>query len=181
MKTNRRLLWIATAVAFLLLVIGALSTGEIGQGAAQDAAAPTDSARVERLVQQIKHERKTARVAKNRAYHRGYQRGRRSIVVSTDVQRMIRTVSAHYGVSIDRALYTARCESTYRPGAKNGRFLGVYQLGDSGGDPWYASTGYPLEAAGFTRTDALANILATIAWVDEHGWTRWDCGGFSYR
>lgn len=168
-----------TITAAAVVVAGVGFTTGTGKGAAQDAAASPDQ--VQRLITQIKRERRTNRVKRAQAYHRGYQRGRRSVVVSTDVQDMIRAVSAHYGVSIQRSLFTAGCESTFRPGARNGRFLGVYQLGDSGGDPWYASTGYQLEAAGFTRLDALPNVLATIAWVADHGWGRWQCGGFRVR
>lgn len=150
----------------------------------QGAAAATESARADRvtkLVKQIKKERRAARVAKAKAFSRGYNRGRKSIVVRSDVRHMISVAAAHYGISASAAHSRARCESTYNPLARNGRFLGIYQLGDGRGDPWYASTGGKLESAGFTRTDALANILATMNHVQRYGWGQWECGGWSSK
>jgi hypothetical protein len=65
----------------------------------------------------------------------------------------------------DRAVRIARCESGLNPHARNGQYLGLFQLGSYhywrfGGKPW---------------NDPVVNIDAAAALQAEQGWQPWSC------
>jgi len=111
---------------------------------------------------------------------RAFERGRRSITVRTDVQHIIRVAAIQFGVPVDRALMRGKCESTFNPEARNGRYVGVFQVSTAPGE-WWSKSGAHFVRAGIPPTDALANVLATMGHVSRHGWGQWQCGGWSHR
>lgn len=82
---------------------------------------------------------------------------------SGDAGHAIRLAAAVYGVSADRLLRVAQCESTLNAHATSGPYLGLFQFGT----PLWART--PM--AGFSRDDPYAASLAA-AWAFARGMNR---------
>lgn len=81
----------------------------------------------------------------------------------------IRVACAVYTLPCGTFLRVARCESTFDPFARNGRYLGLFQLGGSHlADPI-------IEASSWS--DPYANALHTARFVKAHGWShsQWEC------
>jgi len=83
------------------------------------------------------------------------------------VQHAIHLASKAFGVDHAAMLRVARCESTFRPWARNGQYVGLFQAGNGF---WRAS---PFSS--FDRTDPYANALATAQVVAAQGWRQWEC------
>ncbi len=127
----------------------------------------------------IKRERAAAKLAQAAAY----QRGRRSIVVQTNTEHFVRVGAIIFGHDPDRAVERAKCESGHAmtPRARNGQFIGVFQIGTRGPGSMWARAAGDLTAHGIPPTDALANVLVAMRYAARHGWGEWQCGGWSHR
>lgn len=80
----------------------------------------------------------------------------------------IRVACVTYNVSCGTLLRVARCESSLDPFARNGRYLGLFQLGG------FHLQDPVIEAS--SPFDPYANALHTARYVSAHGWgTQWDC------
>lgn len=161
-----------------VLAIGAAAAGEaIGQEPpAVEQARPSDA---DALRATIRRERVKARADVSRAF----ERGRRSILVQTNTEHLIRMVAIAFGHDPDRAVERAKCESGHAmsPTAGNGQFIGVYQIGTKGRGSMWARAAGDFTSAGILPTDALANILVAHRYAARHGWREWQCGGWSHR
>lgn len=79
---------------------------------------------------------------------------------SLPVEDLIRTV---FGPEGEKAVQVARCESTMRPQAKKGQFLGLFQMGaNERGEYGHGE-------------DPLAQVLAAYALFLDRGWQPWTC------
>lgn len=84
----------------------------------------------------------------------------------SSVPDMIRAQWAGTGHE-ERAVRIAKCESGFKPSARNGQYKGVFQMGTrefatyGHGDPY----------------DARANIAAAYAYWKRSGWKPWECKG----
>ena len=79
---------------------------------------------------------------------------------SLPVEEMIRHV---FGPDGDKAVRVARCESTLRPHAKKGQFIGLFQMGAN-------------ERADYGHgPDALAQVRAAYELFRDRGWQPWTC------
>lgn len=83
------------------------------------------------------------------------------------VDHAIHLAAKAFGVDLRAMRTVARCESTFNPYARNGKYLGLYQAGPA----FWAAT--PFTA--FDRTDPYANALATAMVVSREGWGQWSC------
>jgi hypothetical protein len=83
------------------------------------------------------------------------------------VDHAIHLAAQAYGVDHRAMRRVAMCESTMRPWARNGQYVGLFQAGV----PFWRST--PFSA--FDRTDPYANALATAHVVSKQGWRQWEC------
>ncbi|HEX2179660.1 MAG TPA: hypothetical protein VHL54_09130 [Actinomycetota bacterium] len=79
---------------------------------------------------------------------------------SLPIEDLIRTV---FGPEGEKAVQVARCESTLRPHAKKGQFLGLFQMGAN------ERTEYG------HGDDPLAQVLAAHALFLDRGWQPWTC------
>jgi hypothetical protein len=78
------------------------------------------------------------------------------------VDYAIRLASAVTGVPADELYAVARCESGLSPYARNGRYLGLFQLG------W--------APFGFSPFDPVASALSAAVTVrHDGGWRQWSC------
>jgi len=175
------------------LVIGALALGLAAAGVHQAVAAPLPPVRVEcrslgmvihpdgsavsgrvceprvddLLRRQLVRERRAvaARVAK--AYRAGHATARREIVTTPRVRHALALAAAAYGQPYGGLVRVATCESTLRPWATNGRYVGLMQFGT----PLWSTTPF----ARFPRTDPYASAMAA-----SYAWSRgnrshWEC------
>jgi hypothetical protein len=72
-------------------------------------------------------------------------------------------IRAVFGPEGEKAVQVARCESTLRPHAKKGQFLGLFQMGAN-------------ERVEYGHgEDALAQVLAAHALFLDRGWQPWTC------
>lgn len=87
--------------------------------------------------------------------------------VKPSVDHAIHLASKAFGVPLKDMRTVAKCESTFNPYARNGKYLGLFQAGPA----FWAAT--PFTA--FDRTDPYANALATAMVVASEGWGQWEC------
>ena len=138
----------------MLLVAGLL-------GAMAGGSPPPADARPSRTVaQQLVHERA--------AWHA--ERGRlvRVLRQRPDVQSAITLASVVYRVPRHDLDRVAWCESTHRPWAQNGRYRGLFQMGQM-----FEAT--PFGQAGLSVWDPYVAALATASVVSVQGWRQWSC------
>jgi hypothetical protein len=83
------------------------------------------------------------------------------------VDHAIHLAAKAYGVDHAAMRRVAHCESTMRPWATNGQYVGLFQTGTA----FWSNT--PFSA--FPRTDPYANALATAHVVAHQGWRQWEC------
>ena len=172
------------ALAVGLLIGGALTVGAlvVSPAFAQDpppAVEMVHRSEADALRATIRRERAASR----RAVAAAYQRGRRSILVQTNTEHLVRMVAIGFGHDPDRAVTRAKCESGHAmsPTASNGQFIGVYQIGTKGRGSMWQRAAQDFIAAGIPPTDALANIIVANRYAAQHGWKEWQCGGWSHR
>lgn len=150
----------APAAAVSCLTLTALIAGAVQWATAEPAGqarpAPT---RADRLAEQLRAERqawKQERTELRRAVRARWQ---------PTVQHALALAAATYRVDrhlLDRISY---CESTYRPTARNGRYVGIAQFGL----PLWNSTAY----WAFDRTDPYASALGLAEKIREGGLSHW--------
>lgn len=88
-----------------------------------------------------------------------------------DVPELIRCVASALGVDVATALNVAACESHFDPQARNGSYIGVYQIHE---DLFHARA-MALGLAGADPTDAWSNVWVALNIVRQEGWGRWVC------
>ena len=88
-------------------------------------------------------------------------------VFQPSVDHAIALAAAAYGVDRQAMRRVAWCESTHRPWAVNGQYVGLFQTGPA----FWAHTPF----TSFKRTDPYANALATAQVVAAQGWRQWEC------
>lgn len=143
-----------TTVAFAVAFTGAHTYANAGQNR-------KPAGRAE-LAEQLVRERAQAAelVRENRRLRRDLR-----VRWRPTVQHAIALASATYRVDrhlLDRISY---CESTYRPTARNGRYVGIAQFGL----PLWNSTAY----WAFDRTDPYASALGLAEKIREGGLSHW--------
>lgn len=80
------------------------------------------------------------------------------------VEYALQLASRVYGIPYSKMRAVAYCESTLSPGAVNGRYKGIFQLG------W--------APFGFSPFDPVASALSAAQTVVHDGsWRQWSCGG----
>lgn len=93
---------------------------------------------------------------------------RRAVLERPAVSEALTVASVAYGVPRSRLEAVALCESTLRPGARNGRYRGLFQMG-----PLFEST--PYGRAGLSVWSPYASALAAAYVVSSSGWGPWEC------
>lgn len=99
---------------------------------------------------------RTARLALVRRYSH-------QLRASPSVRHALKVASAAYGVPESRLTRVATCESTLRPGAQSGPYVGLFQFGT----PLWNATPY----REFSRADPYASALAA-SWAFSRGMDR---------
>lgn len=90
--------------------------------------------------------------------------------VSGGVESVIRSAAAEFGVSGDRMVRVARCESTLNPNAKNGKFGGLFQFSDTTFN-WFAS----MSGLGGSKWNA-SDASRMASWAFANGYaSHWEC------
>jgi len=77
-----------------------------------------------------------------------------------------------FGDAAPQALKVASCESHYNPDAVNGRYRGVFQIGDMHAAEWLEVTGTDYWTSWM---DPVANITYAHALWSRAGWAPWSC------
>lgn len=86
------------------------------------------------------------------------------------VQDIIRAAANEFGVSPDRLLRVARCESTFNPSARNGQYGGLFQFSDKTFN-WFAS----MSGISGSKWDAVSSSRVA-AWAFANGYaSHWEC------
>lgn len=90
--------------------------------------------------------------------------------VGGGIESVIRSAAAEFGVSGDRMVRVARCESTLNPSAKNGKYGGLYQFSDQTW-VWFAG----MSGIGGSKWDA-SSAARMAAWAFANGYaSHWEC------
>jgi soluble lytic murein transglycosylase-like protein len=89
----------------------------------------------------------------------------------TDIQAIIIKWAGVYGVSTDTLLRVAKCESTFRPTASNGAYLGLFQFLPSTFNAYAPAAGVPLDA--YWDADASAHVAAYMFSIGQG--RQWEC------
>lgn len=137
-------------VPFTCALIGACMTASLAQG--------TVSADALRKQLRIEREQRDQLRAELRAARKA---------AKPSVDHAIHLAAKAFGIPLQDMRNVAKCESTFNPYAKNGKYLGLFQAGPA----FWAAT--PFTA--FDRTDPYANALATAMVVAREGWGQWSC------
>lgn len=84
------------------------------------------------------------------------------------VEELIALAFAEHGPDVQaQAVEVARCESGHDPGATNGQYLGLFQLG--------RYHYWRIDAYGGRWDDPLQNAQAAADLYAEQGWRPWTC------
>lgn len=131
-------------------------------------APPDQPTEAERLRGQLRQERR-ARAHQVRGLRTRLReaRAKSSYRFRPSVDHALVIASLTYGVPLSNMRAVARCESTFRPWARNGRYVGLFQFGASA---WRQSSYTVL-----SRTDPYANALAHAEIVSDEGYGQWEC------
>lgn len=87
-----------------------------------------------------------------------------------NVEQIIRDAAEAHGISPDRLVRVARCESTLNPNAKNGQYGGLFQFSDKTWD-WFAS----MRGVGGSKWNA-SDAANMAAWAFANGYaSHWEC------
>jgi hypothetical protein len=119
----------------------------------------------EREITQLRSENRKLKRRLN--YHAAWVR-RLQRIRRPDVYYALKLASIIWGVPQPELRAVGRCESGLDPGAKNGRYRGVFQEG-----PMFEAG--PFGRAGFSVWDPLANIFTAAYTVSLQGWRQWQC------
>lgn len=141
-----------------------------GNALAVQPADPVNQDLTQRLRDQIAKEREAHKTELGRAY----QRGRRSIIVRTDVQHILRVVAISRGLDPRSFRARAGCETgwTFNPRVVNSSsgVVGLFQFQWS---TWRNFT--RVGAAGLDPKDALSNALGASEMLANGQQSHWDC------
>lgn len=156
-----------TAAAVLALPVFAATTeADSDVSPLGDTGTTTETTPPDPQVAQLEAELELARAREKRMRKRAYrlrlERNRLRRRWTPTVEYALRLASAVTGVPYGEMKVVARCESTLSPGAVNGRYRGLFQLGWS---PF-----------GFSPFDPVANaISAGMTVAHDGGWRQWQC------
>lgn len=90
--------------------------------------------------------------------------------ISGGIESVIRSAAAEFGVSGDRMVRVARCESTLNPNAKNGQYGGLFQFSDKTFN-WFAS----MSGLGGSKWNA-SDAARMASWAFANGYaSHWEC------
>jgi len=96
-------------------------------------------------------------------------RAERTLRHEPSVQEALTIASIAYRIDRGDLSSTAWCESTHRPHAKNGQYLGIMQLGTG----FRAASRY--FRAGLDPHSPYANIMAAAEVIQVQGYRQWQC------
>lgn len=154
----------------LYLALAAL----IGAVALAAAAAPKDSPAATKLRAQL-HRERADHLAQAAAYRREIRRLRRSLTTDP-VSEALTLASVVYGVSRRELVEVSFCESRWLASARNGGYVGLFQLGAG-----FRARSPFFSVAGLDPYSPYVNALAAARVVARDGWREWACqpGGSS--
>ncbi len=90
---------------------------------------------------------------------------------TTDVPELISCLAQALHVDVRMALNVAACESRFDPQARNGIYVGVYQIHVD----LFAETARALGLGAADPIDAWSNVFVALDIVRREGWRRWAC------
>jgi hypothetical protein len=136
------------------------------------AGAPASALRDQLRIERVAHRRVAAR------YRHEIRRARAGLarlraVAAAERRRVseaLTLASVVYGVSRHELEQVAYCEARFQPTARNGQYLGLFQLGSG-----FRSRSPFFSGAGLDPYSPYANAMAAARVVAKEGWRQWEC------
>lgn len=157
--------WFVVLVLLLNLVALLFATFAAAEPEAQPAPAPAP-----RVVEMVPRAKLIKAVRARDEARADARRIRQVLAHDPTVEEALTIAAVAYGVPLSEMRSAARCESTFNPAARNGRYRGLFQFG-----PIFEAS--PFGHAGLSVWSPFASAMAA-AYIVRHGgrgWSPWEC------